>query len=447
MLHPKGWSFRKSRKTYFVKKTIVILLLPVWFGSCGTRKKNLVSRLFIDSLITHYSPPVIAGGNREEALFWQRRINPGLPGYLNETHYAACLATTFQLSGEIDSLRKADSLLFAVDRNFNHKEASVQLALVSHSITRHRFHEADSLLQRAKEIGLRPYESHSHSFDVAFELGNYFQARAELNAIQSPNDYGYYFRKSRLDHLDGKLDSAIADMDKAVALAGTNEYLLGVARANAGDLYLHAEAPERARDAYVACVRRNSADFHSLLGLGWIALVYDGNDSLAETIFRFVHGRNPLPDAVFKLEQMAGARRDTLLQSGYARDFVALATRPVYGGMYDKYLIQLNTGVLRNPAAAETLAREELKNRATPQTYAWYAWALFAGQKKEEAYAVFQRQVSGKPLEALELYWMGRLMEGLGKNYNAREFFKAAVNTRYDLDPADATYIRKKLEE
>lgn len=42
---------------------------------------------------------------------------------------------------------------------------------------------------------------------------------------------------------------------------------------------------------------------------------------------------------------------------------------------------------------------------------------------------------------------MGRLMEGLGKNYNAREFYKAAAGTRYDLDPADAAYITKKLAE
>ena len=430
-----------------MKKILLVLLLPVWADSCGTRETPLVSRVFIDSLITHYSPPAVAGENREEAVFWKSRINPASPGYLNESHYAASLAMAFRLSGEIDSLRKADSLLFAVDRNFNHKEAGVQLALVSHDITQHRFHAADSLLQIAKGVGLRPYDSHTHSFDVAFELGNYFQARAELNAIRSPSDYGYYFRKSRLDHLDGELDSAIADMDKAVELAGTNEYLLGIAQANAGDLYLHAEALDRARDAYVACVRRNSSDFHSLLGLGWISLVHDGDDSLAETIFRFVHRQNPLPDAVFKLEQMAGVRGDTGLQAGYARDFVALATRPVYGGMYDKYLIELYSGVLRDPALAEALAREELKNRPTPQTYAWYVWSLFVNKKKEEAYDVFQRQVSGKPLEALELYWMGRLMEGLGKNYNAREFYKAAVNTRYDLDPADAAYIRKKLAQ
>ncbi|WP_188928063.1 tetratricopeptide repeat protein [Puia dinghuensis] len=430
-----------------MKKLLLALLLPVGLGSCGHKEKALVGRSLVDSLITHYTPSVLATQNQAELRFWRSRIDPAVAGYLNESRYAGCLALSFRLFGEIDSLRKADSILRAVDRNFNHRETSADMGLVSLCITGHRFREADSFLQKAKQLGLRPYESHATSFDVAFELGNYFQAKTELNAIQSPNDYGYYFRKSRIDHLDGELDSAIGDMNRAVALAESSDYLKDVAQANVGDLYLHAGAPADARDAYLACIGRNSADFHSWMGLGWIALVHDGDDSLASTIFHFVQEKNALPDALFKLQQMAEARGDSALWLHYAREFVAKATLPVYGRMYNKYLIGLYTGILKNPAAAEALAADELHNRATPQTYAWYAWALFADGKKDQAYAVFQQQVSGKPLEALELYWMGHIMEGLGKMYNAREFYKAADKTRYDLDPADAAYIRKALEE
>ncbi|HEY4108158.1 hypothetical protein [Puia sp.] len=430
-----------------MKKLLPALLLPIWLGSCRHEEKTLVSAILTDSLITHFTLPPVAARNETELQFWKSRINPANPGYLNESRYAACLNMAFRLSGEIDSLKKADSILLALDRNFNHREASACLALAAQGISQHRFREADSLLRKAKALGLRPYESHAASFDVAFELGNYFQAKAELNAIRSPGDYGYYFRRSRLDHLDGELDSAIADMERAAGLAGTNGYLKGVALSNAGDLYLHAEDPVRAKEAYLQGIRQNSADFHSWMGLGWIALIHDKDARMADTIFRFVHSKNPLPDVLFRLEQMAGVRGDSGLQLRYARDFAREATRPVYGGMYNKYLIQLYTGVLHDPAAAEALATAELQNRATPQTYAWQVWALFACNKREDAYALFQRQVSGKPLEALELFWMGRLMEGAGKNYNAREFFRAAARSRYDLDPADAVYVQKKLEE
>jgi hypothetical protein len=92
------------------------------------------------------------------------------------------------------------------------------------------------------------------------------------------------------------------------------------------------------------------------------------------------------------------------------------------------------------------MAKDELNNRATPQTYAWYAWALFANGKKEDAYAVFEQHVSGQPLEGLELYWMGKLMKGLDKGYNAQAFFKAAYETRYDLGPALELDIQHELD-
>ncbi len=424
-----------------------MLLLGCCCHSCKNDEKQLVDPLFIDSLIDHYAPPAIALQNEKELLFWKDRINPASPGYLNESRYAGCLNTQFRFSGEIDSLKKADSVLEKVDRDFNHKEASPNLALVSHCVTEHRFSEADSFLLKAKQLGLRPYESLSTSFDVDFELGRYTQAKTELIAIRSPNDFGYYFRKSKMDHLEGALDSSIDDMQRAARLAGTNDYLRTVALANAGDLDIHAENLRAARDAYMQCIRINSADVHSLMGLGWIALVHDRDDSLAERIFRFAQMKTRLPDPLFKLTQLAAARQDTVRQLQYARAFVRQATDPVYGRMYHKYLIQLYTGILREPALADSMAKDELNNRATPQTYAWYVWALLADHQKDQAYKVYQQYVSGKPLEALELYWMGRLMEAMDKNYNAGEFYKAAGRTRYDLDPSDAAYMQRKLEE
>jgi hypothetical protein len=321
------------------------------------------------------------------------------------------------------------------------------MAMASHFITRHRFMDADSILQRAKRLGLRPDESHTASFDVDFELGRYADARADLNAIPSANNFGYYFRKSKMDHLNGELDSAIADMYAAAQLAGTNDFLKGVALANAGDLCIHAGNMGAARDAYVQCIRMNSADVHSLIGLGWIALVHDRDDILAEKIFQFAQSKTRLPDPLFKLAQLAGTRRDTALQLQYATAFARQAADPRYGRMYNKYLIELYTGILNNAARADSLAKDELNNRATPQTYAWYTWALLGDHKNDQAWQVYQQHVSGKPLEGLELYWMGRLMEALDKGYNAGEFYKAADKTRYDLDPADARYIQEKLEE
>jgi tetratricopeptide (TPR) repeat protein len=239
------------------------------------------------------------------------------------------------------------------------------------------------------------------------------------------------------------LDSAIWDMQRAADLAGNNEYLKEVALANAGDLYLHSGDLEEAGQAYMTSIRLNAADFHSIMGLGWIALVHDHNEALAENIFRFVQGRNGLPDPLFRLAQVT----DSSLRRKSAMSFAEAAGDKRYGRMYDKYLIQLYTGVLHDPARAEYMAKDELNNRATPQTYAWYAWALFTNGKKMEAYQVFEKEVSGQPLEGLELYWMGKLLQGMSKGYDAREFLKAANAARFDLEPAMQKDIKAALAD
>ena len=139
---------------------------------------------------------------------------------------------------------------------------------------------------------------------------------------------------------------------------------------------------------------------------------------------------------------MADSRGDTLLQKKYAEDFVRQASDTLYGNMYNKYLIEMYTGILKNPVKAEYLAKKELENRSTPQTRAWYAWTLFSNNKKEVAMDQFQRNISGKPLEGFELYWMGKLMQGMNKTYNAHAFFEAAYTNKYDLAPG----IRHDLE-
>jgi hypothetical protein len=416
-------------------------LLSLLAGSCRHREDRIVSDHFIDSFITHYTTPAIARANTAEMHFWESRINPALPGYVDESRYAGGLAMDFRFFGEIDSLKKADSILLKVDRDFNHKEASADLALMAHSLTEHRFMQADSLLMRAKLLGLRPQESLNASFDVDFETGKYTEAQIELNSLRSPDDYGYFFRRSKMDHLKGLLDTAIQDMLRAADLAGNNVYLKGTALANAGDLYIHSGDLAAAGRTFRDCLLLNSADFHSLMGLGWIAIVHDHDDSLAEKVFRFVATKSSLPDPFFKMAQLT----DSSVAKQSALLFAQKATDRRYGRMYNKYLIQLYTGRLSDPERAESIAKDELNNRATPQTYAWYAWALFENGKKQDAYSVFEQHVSGQPLEGLELYWMGKLMKGMDKGYNAQAFFKAAYETRYDLGPEIENEIQQEL--
>ena len=428
------------------KNLLIILSFLSVFTACKQEKVKIVSTKFADSLISYYHTPAAIHSNASEMEFWKKRIVPG-GDITNESKYAALLVGRFNLSGDIRDVKQADSIMLRLAAEFNDKEAGPYIALTAHSILQHRFKEAAAYLNTAKTIGVKRYEYYSTAFDVNFETGDMYDAMEDLKNIAAENDFGYQFRKSKMAHYNGALDSSIAFMQKAYALAGQSIPMQQIALSNVGDLYIHAGKLEQAYDSYVQCIKMNPADLHSIMGIGWIALVHDNNDSLAERIFHFVQSKTKSPEPLFKLIMVAQQRHDSVLEYKYAKEFETLTSDTLYGNMYNKYLIQLYTGVLNDPAKAEMLASKELKNRSTSQTYAWYAWSLLANHKKEEAYTVYEKNISGQPLEGLELYYMGKLMKELQKGYNAQQYFKEASKNKYDLSPRIYKDLQKSLEE
>ncbi|SHM01728.1 tetratricopeptide repeat protein [Mucilaginibacter sp. OK098] len=430
-----------------MKYLVGAILMASFFISCKNQNSKIVSKVYVDSLINHYTLPQQAKDNEADLEFWKSRIDPKQSRQVNESKYASTLIARFHLFGDIQDVKQAEAIYKNINKTYNSSLASPFVALTSSAMLQHHFSQADTLLEKAKKIGVDNFTLYTLSFDVNFELGRYIKSSLYLNSLKSDKDYSYYFRRSKYDHFNGTIDSAISGMMQAAKLAKASPYLKGIALSNAADLNIHAGKLQKAGEIYKECLRLNSADFHSILGLGWLTLVHDKNDTLAERLFKFVLTKNKLPDPLFKLYQMAQERGDKSLEKRYANEFVAKSTDTVYGQMYNKYVIEIYTGILNNPSKAEDLAKNELNNRATPQTYAWYAYTLFENNKKDEAYKVFQQHVSGQPLEGLELYYMGKMMKGLGKGYNAGEFFKAAEKNKYDLSPDQEKDLQKSLEE
>ena len=430
-----------------MKQLLTGIAIALLFASCKNVSKPIVSVAFIDSLISHYSDTAIQQSIDTDIQFWKGRIDAANPGFVNELKYAAALVRRFRFAGDINDVITADSILYISDKAFNHKEPGPNMALVRNSILQHRFRDADSLLNVARVSDIKKYESAAAGFDVAFELGQYMLAETALKNMADPRDYGYNFRRAKLAHYSGEMDTAIAAMHRASVIAAGDIYLKQAALANEADLNLHNSNLQQANDLYMESIRLNATDLHCIMGLGWIALVHDNNDSLAEKIFRFVQTKTKAPDVILKMACVADKRGDSVMHKKYAAQFASIVSAPEYGNMYNKYLLELYSGILNDAAKAELIAAKELLNRTTPQTYAWYVWALFTNNKTTEAEKIYQQHVSGKPLEGLELYWMGKYMQAQNKGYNAKQFFKAAEKNRYDLSPAMMRDLEEELVE
>ena len=429
-----------------MKNIVAAFFALLLITSCNHSAKPIVNPLFVDSLLANYRLSEMAQTADSNLYFWEKRMDSLPDNFVNGPKYASALSSYFHLSGNIRDLLKADSLMKKSNGANQEKEPGIFRTLASFAMLQHQFHQADSFLRKAAKIDGANIANAYLDFDVSFELGDYDRAKNLLKSLAKGNSYGYLFRRSKFEHYAGSLDSAISCMMQASEKTGNNKYLQQVAISNAADLNIHKGRLIDAYDLYLQSIKIDAADFHSILGLGWIALVHDKNDTLAEKIFQFVHKHNYAPDALLKLEQVAEARNDSTLQKQFANEFAIQVSNNNYGKMYSKYLIDLYTGILHNPSKALALAEQETDNRPTPQVYAWYAWSLFCNNQKDKAYGVFKDHVSQKPLEGLELYYMGKMMQGMGKGYNAQQFFKAAYKNRYDLSPAKVKYLKENLE-
>ena len=429
-----------------MKKIIPALILAFALAACSHQPQEIVSEQYIDSLISHYQLSPTALANKGDLDFWEARMQHIPDNFVNGPKYASALALRFHLFGNIDDLVKADSLLKEANIANNEKEDGILYSLSNFAMQRHQFNEANELVDKAVKAGDNKYGGKMMLFDAVFEMGQY-QAAGNILATTKPSDtYPAYFRRAKYEHYKGSLDSSIAYMMKAAEKAAGNKYLEQAAISNAADLNIHKGDLLQAYNLYKRSIAIDATDFHGIMGMGWIALVHDKNDSLANKIFDFVQHKIASPDPLLKLMYVAEFKQDSIQQRKYAEAFSQQADKPIYGLMYNKYLIQLYTGILNNPAKAVELAMKEIENRATPQTYAWYAWTLLNANQKEKAYEIYSHYISGKPLEGLELYYMGKLMHDMHKEYNAQQFFKAAWQNRYDLSPSQVNDIEKNLE-
>ncbi|CAN5818599.1 hypothetical protein BH11BAC4_BH11BAC4_26450 [soil metagenome] len=426
-----------------MKQIITAIALVFIISSCNKKAGTVTDTTFIDSLITNYKKSAAQEINEKDIIFWKNKLDKAPVGFLESQQYAGNLVARFHLYGDIKDLKAADSILHWLNDQYKEADAGPLRTLAGYAILQHRFHEAYEYVQKALALGSERYASELLNFDAVFELGQDQLAKTILARLKQDNEYGYFFRLSKYKHLEGALDSSIAAMKKATELAGNSVGLRQTAISNTGDLYMHAADPENANKLYMQSILLDASDLHSLMGIGWIALVHDGKDTLAEKIFKFIQTKTKSPEVLLKLAQVAEQRGDSIAEKKYADEFVGIVTDSIYGNMYNKYLVDLYNGFLHQPAKALAIAERELTNRVTPQTYSWYVWSLYNNNQQEKALSIYDKFVSGKPLEGLELYYMGKMMKGIGKGYNAEQYFKVAYKNRYDLSPAK----QKDLDE
>ena len=203
-----------------MKNIVAAFFVFLVITSCRHAAKTIVNLSFTDSLISNYHPSVTMQTTDSNLAFWQKRMDSLPENFVNGPKYASALSTYFHLYGNIKDLLKADSLMKRSNEANQEKEPGIFRTLASFALLQHQFHQADSFLKRAVHIDGRSIPNTYLDFDVAFELGDYARAKGLLQSWEKDNSDGYLFRRSKYEHYDGSLDSAISFMMQAAEKAG-----------------------------------------------------------------------------------------------------------------------------------------------------------------------------------------------------------------------------------
>ena len=409
-----------------MRNTLIGLALVSTLAACSHSGK-LIDEQLVDELLARADRDSGVLLANDDLRFWKSRAEMDRTDFVSQGKYGRALLTRFRSTGAIEDLLSADTILARLA--FALPDAEIQLQLAGIKMLRHQFAEARRITSELEKKNLEPYATAMMAFDAELELGEYGRAAMRLRQHPAPRDFAYLFRASRQEHQLGHADSAIAMLRRASDLVPGNKHLQNIALSNAADLSLHEGRVDQARELYQQALERKPADYHSLCGLAWIAAAHDEDTALAFRVFRFVAQRSTGPDILFRMAQATTGQA----AKNYGERFFAEATKPSYGSMYHKYLIQLLTGVLDRPDLALPIARKEVELRPTAQTAAWLAWTQFRCGQRDAAYAGFKNFVSGRPLETLELFWMGKMLKELGRKQDAKRYLDAARANRYDL--------------
>ncbi|HEY8898534.1 MAG TPA: tetratricopeptide repeat protein [Niastella sp.] len=385
----------------------------------------------------------------EELGFWQNKLHNAPGDIISESKIASLYTRRFSYSGNINEIHCADSLYRQVNYLNHTTNSGTFRSLAANCITQHRFLQAKQYIDSALVLGDDKYLTVLMEFDVAMELGDRFRARKALNSITDKSSFDYLIREAKYkDHVEGDLDAAISLMEKAFEKIkeNHNQGLYCWIKSNLGDFYGHANRYQESYKCYLDVLATDPHYYHALKGIAWLAFSHDKDVTNARKIVAYLQQRHPVPDYELLLSQIAAAEHNSAQYKKHLGSFMTATHNAVYGGMYNKYLFNIEADELNNAPRCLQIAQEEVAHRPTPEAYSWLAWAYCRNGDISKAMATAQAHVAGKCFEPGALYYLGKIYQAGGENTKARQYLKAAKESAYELGPVISGRITETLK-
>lgn len=429
-------------KTYlqnFFAITAGVLILT----SCVQKKQTIVDSQHYEVYLTASEGKSLIECQREME-FWNDRLGKSTDNETSQLKLASLYSSRFNLSGKIEDIYASDSLYQLVLKNYAQGHVGIYQSLATNCITKHEFRMAKNYVEKALAIGDNKAVSLYVMADVNLELGDYAGAKTILKEFTNKNSFAYLIREAKVKDHEGKLDTAIFLMEKALDRIKENKSLFTWTKSNLGDMYGHAGRVEEAYQAYLDVLKNDPEYDYALKGIAWIAFSHDHNAPEAKRIIELIAARKSTPDMHLLLAEIAAFEKNETEKVFQLNSFKAEARHPKYLGMYNKYLATLEAEEFLNPAKAIEIAKQEIHNRPTPQSYDLLAWGYYRQGQIEKAVEVAQHHVEGKTFEPEAVYHLGLIYHNLNKK-KSQKFLTSASESSFELGPAISASIQQHL--
>ncbi len=351
----------------------------------------------------------------------------------------------FNNTGKIEYLKKAEQALTRAVEIAAIGKSNYYRALARNYISQHRFKEALQLADSARAKGSGVTESQSLLFDVHMELGNYEQAEKYLDSVKNMSSFGYLIRLAKWNDHKGDLDTTIKFMEKAREKAESSKMtsLLLWSYTNLADYYGHAGRIEESYQHFLKALELDPQNAYAKKGIAWIVFSYEKNPEEALRILDSVTKTYKAPDYYLLKAEIAGYMGDDKEQLNNLDLYYKTVSDPRYGAMYNVYNAGLYLDQTHQYNRALQLAKEEVKNRPTPETYGLLAYAYYKDGQLDEALHIAQNEILGKTYEPGVLLYVAEIYKASGRYMEeVAQLRSELMGSVYELGPSAEDKIK-----
>ena len=413
----------------------VILTLTILVG-CTKSTDKITDTKDYNSYLENKENKDLVLANAEHK-FWTEKLEktPNQYPYLGKI--AGASAQLFSTTGEINYLIEAEKKLLLANETTNFNSAGYLRGLAHNYISQHRFKEALELLLKAEKNGEKLTQTQHMLFDVYLELGNAEKAKHYLNEVKDLSAFGYLIRLSKWSDHEGNLDAAIKYMEQAkdMAESSKNEGLMQWSYTNLGDYYGHANRIEDSYNMYLKTLALNPNEAYAKKGIAWIVYSYERNPEEALRILDAVSAEHKSPDYYLLKAEIAEYQKDTKKKDENIKNYMTAVQNTQYGDMYNKYNALLFAEELNKVDSALQIARKEIDNRPTPQSYDLLAWSYFHKGDAKKALEIVEQHIANKTYEPEAQYHMAAIYKANGMEKDAEKLKNELLESAYELGP------------